>query len=313
MINPKEDTVSSAENQSIQNYDLESITYQVDIPSAELTTQHNQSEDKNTPYNIELIEANGLELGTMNQYDSIEEVFYQLLNDYNINFSQVSMAFYDYTSDETFEYNGDIPMTAASIYKIPLVAMYIDAINNGYFDYDTWLHSVVHYASDSPDGSSGYAEGSVADLMASSIIYSDNASAWTLVFNLFDSWYSFANAQLNFANYPAMPDYFYVDNYMTASETLATLIKISTQEDYQYLIDLMLASEPHQLFTSYVPEGMANKYGRFENAVNDAGTYFENKQPVYSLTVFTDGVPNADSFIEELNLRVNEWVREHNF
>lgn len=313
MINPREETVSSAEKQSSQNYELESTAYQIDVPSAELTTQHNQSKNENTPYDIELIEANGLELGTMNQYDSVEEIFYQLLNDYNINFNQVSMAFYDYTSDETFEYNGDIPMIAASVYKMPLVAIYIDAINNGYFDYDTWLHSVVQYAPDSPDGSSIYAEGSVAELMASSIIYSDNASAWALVFNLFDSWYSFANAQLNFVNYPAMPDYFYVDNYMTASQALATLIKISTQEEYQYLIELMLASEPRQLFTSYVPEGMANKYGRFENAVNDAGTYFENEQPFYSLAVFTDGVPNADSFIEELNLRVNEWVREHKF
>lgn len=306
----QEKEVYSAVSQTKQESKAESSGQQSVAPSAELATKHRQPPE--TPYDIELIEANGLELGTMVDYESVAKIIDQLFIEYNIDTDQVSIAFYDYNTDELFEYNGDVPMVAASVYKMPLVAIYIDAINEGYFSYDTHVHSLTQYESDYQDDSSGYAEGSIAEMMAMSIIHSDNDTAWALVFNLFDSWGSFANAQLEFVDYPPMPEYFYTDNYMTASQTLATLIKISTQEDYEYLIELMLASEPRQLFTSYVSEGMANKYGRFDEAVNDAGTYFEDDEPIYSLAAFTDSVPNADIFLEELNLRINEWIRHQN-
>lgn len=46
-----------------------------------------------------------------------------------------------------------------------------------------------------------------------------------------------------------------------------------------------------------------------DGAVNDAGIYYEDGQPIYALVVFTQDVDSADLFLEEINLRVNEWAR----
>lgn len=85
------------------------------------------------------------------------------------------------------------------------------------------------------------------------------------------------------------------------------LIKLASDPAYQTTIDLMATDTTRQLFTSYVKQGMANKYGRWEEAINDVGIYYEDGQPQYALVAITSNSPVADNFIELLNLRVNEY------
>ena len=52
---------------------------------------------------------------------------------------------------------------------------------------------------------------------------------------------------------------------------------------------------------------MATKYGQYNNVYHDTGIYYENGQPVYTLVLMTIDVGMVDTFMGELNLRINEW------
>ncbi|AXY24545.1 hypothetical protein CL176_00050 [Suicoccus acidiformans] len=265
-------------------------------------------EDETSPYNEALMRVNGLEPLDVDKFDSIDALIYQLIEDYQINPENLSIAYTNLVDGDSFFLNEHQPRIAGSIYKFPLVAIYLEEVQAGNLTFDTIIPNTVPY--ESPDGSQGYFEASLQTLMDESILYSNNDSAWTLLYYLFHSWPGFQEALVEFSEYYELPIEYYGDNYMTAVEIDNSLRKVANNPDtYGYLIDLMHNAEPPQLFTSYIQTGMANKYGRIDEMINDAGIYYEDDQAIYTLTVLTENVAQADPFIEELALRVTEWTR----
>lgn len=258
------------------------------------------------------MEVNHIEPNVGASFESIDELVDSLMAEYNVNADQISLAFYDFRSDQHYYVNEHKFSIAASTVKAPIAALYIDLIQNQQISLtttipfkDSYLIEGAGLITNSPIQS----EYTIEDLLYNAIVYSDN-TAWYALMDYYNSNYGFyVNAILDFTQYYDVPEFFYQDNYVSAYLAEQWLIKIASQNDYKYLVDLMSQTEPDQLFTSYINKGMANKYGRLENMVNDTGIYFENDQPQYALAIYTESVGQADIFLEMLNLRINEWHR----
>lgn len=263
-------------------------------------------------YNVDLIEANGIEAINPSDYASIDELVYDLIAEYGINTNQIGLSFYNFQTDEFFTINPQQYIIAASTAKVPIAAIYLDLIEEGYYSLDSYIpYDSTAYSSLEPYNSNGDSAYTIEDLIHDSIVYSDNSSWYALAFNYINNFDSVRQGILNFSGYySGVSDIYYSDNYTTAEISQEVLIKVANNPSYEPLTQLMRQTEPDQLFSSYVNnDNMATKYGRLEGIVNDTGIYYENNQAQYSLVVLTDEVDYADGFIELLNLRINQWFR----
>ena len=257
-------------------------------------------------YNIELMKENNIESGLGAEYDSIESLVNDLIAEYNINSDEISFAYYNFTSDQHYYINPDLQMIAASTIKVPIVALYLDLIAQGQYTFDSQIPYVEDYIGGGTTGTTS----PLADLMSNAIIYSDN-SAWYSLMSNYGSFSDNRQAILDFVGYYDVPGEFFADNYSSAYLAEQWLIKVAVNPDYQYVVNLMKQTDPKQLFTSYIAQGMANKYGRLDNYIHDTGIYYENNQAQYVLAIYTNNQEQADPFIEMLSLRINEWYRSH--
>lgn len=266
-------------------------------------------------YKYDLMKLNHIEANLGAKYDSVESLVFDLMEEYGVAQDQIGMAFYNFQSDEHFYLNEDRYFIAASTVKAPIAALFIDLIQNQQLALTTPItYKDSYFVEGAGNITNNPLEASytIEELLYNAVIYSDN-TAWYALMDFYNQNYgSYINGILDFTQFYGVPDYFYEDNYASAFLAQQWLIKIATQPNYKYLVSLMSQTEPDQLFTSYVDQGMANKYGRLEDYVHDTGIYFEDGQPQYTLAVYTQGVENADVFLEMVNLRINEWHR-HQF
>lgn len=260
-------------------------------------------------YDLELMEATDLDfIDNIEDYHSVDEIVQYVLNETGASVEDISVAYYNLLDDSTYSLNETKPQIIASIYKVGLVAMYVDLINEGVYSYDTPITIDERaLAASGDDGMLGTF--TLDELMQQTILYSNNVTSWALIYHHFGGWSGYIEALSNFTDISSVADLAYQDNYLTSEILLNIFYKISQDSSYNYLIDLMRHSTPNQLFTAYVQEGMANKYGRLDNIVTDAGIYYEDDQPIYILIGLTDSNGTGDYFLERLNLRINEWTR----
>ncbi len=317
---PNQDQASARNETSSQNkaQDESQSESQEDQPS-DLPSSQSQSEEATSDesldeaiYDVDLMAANGIDPINPDDYDSVDQIIDHLINDLGIDPSTVSVSFHNLISDERYNLNEDVYRISASIYKVPIAAMMLDQIEAGTYDFNSQIPFQESYylegsgaISNSPLRSSY----SVQELLEESLIHSDNTAAYTLMFGVYGSFANSRQAVIDFLGLTNVPDYFFSENYYTSSILEDIYSIIMNDPKYTYIIDLLKQAEPHQLFTSYVKEGMANKYGRYDSMINDSGIYYENDQAIYSLVIMTDGSPSADVFIELSNLYINQWVR----
>lgn len=243
-------------------------------------------------------------------FESIDEVIQYVMEETDTDPSTVSITYYNFMDDSIYNLNETTPQIIASFYKVPLVAMYIDLINQGVYSYDT-LVTVDEAAIEAAEEEGMMGEFPLDLLFEESIISSNNVSAWALIFHHFGGWPGYVEALGEFTDISEVSFLAFQENYLNSRIILDILLQIATNPAYDYLIDLMFDSTPHQLFTAFVQDGMANKYGSLDEIVNDAGIYYENGKPLYILVGLTHNTLYGDQFLELLNLRVNEWTRYH--
>ncbi len=279
--------------------------------------EKDQDESENTKnqakleeiYDLDLMEATDLNfIENIEDYKSIEEIVQYVFDETGASVEDVSIAYYNLLDDSTYFLNETKPQIIASIYKVGLVAMYVDLINEGVYSYDTpvTIDERALIAS-GDDGELGTF--TLDELMQETILYSNNVTSWALIYHHFGSWAGYIDGLSNFTDISSVANLAYQDNYLTSEILLNVFYKISQDPSYEYLVDLMHQSTPNQLFTAYVQNGMANKYGRLDSVVTDAGIYYEDDQPIYILIGLTDANGTGDYFLERLNLRINEWTR----
>ncbi|HBY90043.1 MAG: serine hydrolase [Ruoffia tabacinasalis] len=319
---------SSSEDESQEEDETNESKSESSIASSESSSQDESQEDESTEssseseltfddiYQTDLMDENGIEPLDLDAYKNMADVIDQTLTEFNVNSSEISLAYYNFHNEEHYYLNENELFTAASITKVPLSALYIDLINSGEYQLDSELdYSEALFEAGTGNITNGPLENSyrIEELITEAITHSDNTAMNILKAEYDKEFGNFREDILTFAGIDEKPEDFLNNNLSSAYITEQVLIKIAQDESYSDLINLMFETSPAQLFTSYVNnEMMANKFGRYEQAVNDSGIYYENNQPQYALVVLSDNINQADQFLEVMNLRVNQWFRAHN-
>lgn len=263
-------------------------------------------------YDKELLKKNQLQVLATDQFSSVDQVIEKVLTDYHIDTNAVSIVYQDYVTGEAYRLNADQYRIAASTIKPIYAMLFLDLVDRGVYQLDTeFPYSASYHADGAGSITNGQPQASYSlkDLMAEMIIYSDN-TATNMLYSIYNGQVQpILQAVAQRMNLQDLPGDFYVDNYITAEALSQALTAISQETKYEYLLTLMKEEKERQLFTSYVKQGMANKFGRIDQYVHDAGIYYENDQAQYSLVVMTENLIDADQVLAELNLRVNEWHR----
>jgi hypothetical protein len=290
------------------------------------TTSESEPEPENTPltlsdeevYNLDVIQTNGVEMIDTSEYSSIAEVIEGTMADFGVEDSQVSIEYTDLKADETYALNESNFQTAASSVKLPLSVMYVDAINAGDMNWDTEVaYTYADYEEGDGTITAGVANGTgqaaytVEDLIGNALMHSDN-TATNMLIRYYNEVYGSGAFKTNVANGVdvTIDDAFYNENVISAELLTAYYELIAADDTYQDLVDFLLNTSPDRLFTTYVNSSlMANKYGNYGTALNDGGIYYENDEPQYTLVALTDGLTDGTGFLENLNLRVNQYYR----
>src|SRR5699024_8344900 len=134
-------------------------------------------------YNLDLMQASGVELIDTSQYASIDELIEATMAEFEVDESQVSLQYTNFKTGESYTINESTFQTAASTIKLPLAVMYVDAIEDGYVDWDT---KVTYTYADYEEGDgtitaavgsgTGQATYTIEDLIANALMYSDNTA-----------------------------------------------------------------------------------------------------------------------------------------
>lgn len=269
-------------------------------------------------YNLDLMQASGIELIDTSQYASIDELIEATMAEFGVDESQVSLQYTNFKTDESYTVNESTFQTAASTIKLPLAVMYVDAIEEGYVDWDT---EVTYTYADYEEGDgtitaavgsgTGQAAYTIEELMSDSLMHSDNTATQMLI-SYYNEVYGSNAFKTNVANSVdvTIDDEFYDNNVISAELLSAYYNLLATDGTYQPIVDYLLNTSPDRLFTTYVNSSlMANKYGNYGTALNDGGIYYENDEAQYSLVALTDGLTDGTGFLENLNLRVNQYYR----
>lgn len=297
----------------------ESLTATVDDSSAvESANNIALSLSDEEVYNIDLMQANGVAMIDPISYDSMADVIEDTMVEFGVDESQISLEFINYQTGESYTVNENNFQTAASTIKLPLSVIYVDAIDEGTIDWDT---EVTYTYADYEEGDgtitaavasgTGQATYTIEDLIANALMYSDN-TATNMLIRYYNELYGSETYKTSIASSVdvAIDEAFYSDNVVSAELLSAYYDLLATVDDYQPLVDYLLDASPDRLFTTYVNSSlMANKYGNYGTALNDGGIYYENDEAQYSLVVLTDGLSDGTGFLENLNLRVNQYYR----
>ena len=269
-------------------------------------------------YNIDLMQANGVAMIDPISYDSMADVIEDTMVEFGVDESQISLEFINYQTGESYTVNENNFQTAASTIKLPLSVIYVDAIDEGTIDWDTEVpYTYADY--EEGDGTitaavgngTGQAAYTIEELMADSLMHSDN-TATNMLISYYSEVYGSGAFKTNVANSVdvTIDDAFYDDNVVSAELLSAYYNLLATDDTYQPIVDYLLNTSPDRLFTTYVNSSlMANKYGNYGTALNDGGIYYENDEAQYSLVALTDGLTDGTGFLENLNLRVNQYYR----
>lgn len=288
-----EETSNSVTSESSQE---ESMT--------EETSQETEIYDYQTMENLDMVPLE------YSEYESLEEIVYELMAKYSLDVSQVGLAYTNLHTEESFYLNEDEQMIVASMYKVPMVAMFIDLINQGYLTWDSELPYSEEYYQDGAGeitANPKQAYYRLDDLAYQAIVYSDNTASLILYYYYVNNYGSFRTGFQDFVDYYDVPEVYFYDNYGSAHMMNLSLQKIAQDDTYAVVQDLMMETSPKQFFSLFVND-MATKYGRYENMLNDSGIFYQDGEPIYSLVVMVRDDLYADMFIAELNLRVNEWT-----
>lgn len=297
----------------------ESLTATVDDSSAvESANNIALSLSDEEVYNIDLMQANGVAMIDPISYDSMADVIEDTMVEFGVDESQISLEFINYQTGESYTVNENNFQTAASTIKLPLSVIYVDAIDEGTIDWDT---EVTYTYADYEEGDgtitaavasgTGQAAYTIEDLIANALMYSDN-TATNMLIRYYNELYGSETYKTSIASSVdvAIDEAFYSDNVASAELLSAYYDLLATDGAYQPLVDYLLNTSPDRLFTTYVNSSlMANKYGNYGTALNDGGIYYENDEAQYSLVALTDGLTDGTGFLENLNLRVNQYYR----
>ena len=204
---------------------------------------------------------------------TLEEIMADFMTENGVGESNFSVSYYNTVTGESYDFNENGMMIAASTYKLPLNMYYYDLQRTGELTGDTVI-------------TQGCA---LDDCHYQSIVWSNNDISQGMLYRI-GNFTQYKNAMLTvfgMENEQIDPKY-YMDNYYSTRMMMSALEKLyENAEDYEEMIGYMKQANPQNgYFRRDVTEcEVAHKYGSFEGAENDVGIIYA-EQP-FLLAVYT--------------------------
>lgn len=204
---------------------------------------------------------------------SLEDIMAAFMQDRGLNENNYSISYYNTATGESYAFNDDKFMVAASTYKLPLNMYYYELEQEGTIASDAYISRAgmtldkIHYES---------------------LVNSNNDVSIGLLYNLGE----FRDYKNCMRKYFTMTDQeidylYYVDNYYCTRMMMDALRYLyEYRADFSEMIGYMKQAQPDEYFAAGVTDyEVAHKYGWFEGAVNDVGIIYTD-QP-FLLAVYT--------------------------
>ena len=255
--------------------------------------------EKKKPEKTETVEVNKEELSNLiNNY----------LNENQLDQNSLAICVYNFKTKESYELNGNIEFTAASLYKLPLAMAYYDKLNSKQLSLDTaYEFNEKHYepvgviAEKFPYGTFFTLE----TLLNYVIVYSDNCAGHILYENL-GGWIAYKEEITKYTTHELSANYYTYDNIVTANYMNDVLSYLyNNQDKYQTLIDNLYEAQPNTYLNKFLNEKTAQKYGLLDPELNAAGLVLGDNP--YSICILSYNIEDAETHIGKLNQIIYEY------
>lgn len=261
------------------------------------------------------LEDESFELDSWNydNFDSMEKVINEVINQYGFSKKNLGIAYYNLVSGESYYLNENKAIHAASTNKVSTCVLISNLIKQHKLNWTTHIQAnPSHFEEGAGDITNHPLKSSytVDDLVYNALVYSDN-TAWNILIDYYskhvgDYWTAIIQ-QSKLKNPPeSLKSHL---NYATPRMLQNYLYQVATEDQHQRILNYLFLSEPNERFKLFVKNGMATKYGQYGPGYHDIGIYYDGKRPAYILVLMTRDIGTVDLFMGELNLRVNQYYR----
>jgi len=195
---------------------------------------------------------------------------------YGLHEGNFSLCYRNTVTGETYRFNEDAMMMAASTYKLPLNMYYYELEAAGELAKDAYIPLA----------------GTTLDRCHEmSLLHSDNDTAMGLLYNLgnFRTYKDCMRKYFTVTDQKLSPMY-YMDNYYCTAMMMDALEYLYSHEaEFSELLGYLKDARPGEYFKRYITDiPVAHKYGSFEGAENDVGIIYA--KDTFLLAVYTQGV-----------------------
>ena len=209
----------------------------------------------------------------------LEQVMADYMAERGLNENNYSVSYCNTVTGETYAFNDEKFMVAASTFKLPLNMYYYEMEQEGLIASDAYISR---------------AGTTLDNAHSESLVWSNNEMSIGMLYNLGE----FRDYKELMRKYFTMTeeeidDLYYVDNYYCTRMMMDALSYLyEYRADFSEMIGYMKQAQPGQYFKAGVTEyEVAHKYGYFEGAVNDVGIIYA-PQP-FLLAVYTQDAAEA--------------------
>lgn len=206
---------------------------------------------------------------------SFETAIAPLVEEYNLSEDNFSIGYYNTLTGETFLYNGDEPMIAGSIYKLPICLTYEEMLDAGEISGDDLV------------------SGLTIDMAMQYVLeFSNNELAQSLQKNIGGSSVTRPQAAKYYGleDGEELPDIYLTENAICARYALNMMTYIYENSDvYDICLSHLKNAQPDKYAHEYITDcEIAQKYGYFEGYFNDVAIVYTDSP--FIMTVFTNNV-----------------------
>lgn len=243
-------------------------------------------------------------------FDNIEQLIWHDIESYGLDSDLLSISFYDFMTEEEYHLNADLPIHGASTNKVGTAVLYTDLINQGELSWESYLpfsESWIEEGAGDITASPNQASYEVYDLVYQSLFYSDNTAWNTLINNYYSMFGDFQANLIELSGLEGTDYELYNLNFATSRMLNEILIRVASDESYQPIVDIMLEAQEGIFLKMYVTEGMAAKYGQYDEGFHDTGIYYVQDEPAYTIAVMSHDLGPIDYFLGDLNLHLKEY------
>ena len=262
-------------------------------------------QNKATECKVMQAEVKDLHLVSIPKVNSVEELVNAFLTEKRLNKNSFAFFYESFDDQESYLYNSDRLINAASTIKVPLNMLYEDA----YAKQKMRPDQTISLRQSDIEAGGGYTSQNrlntpltYAYLQEQSIVFSDNTATNMLVRAL--GGFSVFRKQLAQYSDAKLPQAFYSQNVITA-EYMADVMRTLYQgrDRYENLtVHMKSASKDEYLQASTDVFEVAQKYGSFEEVLHTVGIVYTPKP--YIVGIFTMNREDGATIIKELN----EWL-----